>query len=108
VQNVRNNRIFGFISELKNPCAGSTGCGPSGLRSTVDWPPSPTGGAHQSSADGVRSRASPEVEEQRGGQVTVLKIWRRRCSVRALLRRGERRKRAGRGAVKLGGGAHLL
>jgi hypothetical protein len=29
---------------------------------------------------------------------------RRWCSVRALLKRGERRKEAGRGAVKLGGG----
>jgi hypothetical protein len=57
---------------------------------------------------GVRSRASPEVEEQRGGQATAVKIQWRRCSVRALLRRGERGKEAGRGAVKLGGGARLL
>jgi hypothetical protein len=57
---------------------------------------------------GVRSKASPEVEEQRGGRVTVVKVRRRRCSVRALLRRGERGKEAGRGAVKLGGGARLL
>jgi hypothetical protein len=57
---------------------------------------------------GVRSSASPDVEEQRGGWATAAKVRRRRCSVRALLRRGERRKEAGRGAVKLGGGAHLL
>jgi hypothetical protein len=57
---------------------------------------------------GVRSRASPEVEEQRGGRATTVKIRRRWCSVRALLKRGERRKGAGRGAVKLGGGARLL
>jgi hypothetical protein len=56
----------------------------------------------------VRSRASPEVEEQRGGRATAVKVRRRRCSVRALLRRGERGKEAGRGAVKLRGGAHLL
>jgi hypothetical protein len=35
--------------------------------------------------------------------VTVAKVRRCRCSVRALLRRGERGKEAGRGAVKLGG-----
>jgi hypothetical protein len=50
---------------------------------------------------GVRSRASPEAEEQRGGWAMAVKIQRRRCSVRALLRRGERGKEAGRGAVKL-------
>jgi hypothetical protein len=32
-----------------------------------------------------------------------MKAQRRRCSVRGLLRRGERGKEAGRGAVKLGG-----
>jgi hypothetical protein len=57
---------------------------------------------------GVRSRASPEVEEQRGGRATTVKVRRRRYSVRAPLRRGERGKEVGRGAVKLGGGAHLL
>jgi hypothetical protein len=40
--------------------------------------------------------------------VMAVKIRRRRCSVRALLKHGERRKGAGRGAVKLGGGARLL
>jgi hypothetical protein len=50
---------------------------------------------------GVRSSASPDVEEQRGGRATAVKIRRRQCSVRALLKRGERRKGAGRGAVKL-------
>jgi hypothetical protein len=34
----------------------------------------------------------------------AVKIRQRRCSVRALLKRGERRKEAGRGVVKLGGG----
>jgi hypothetical protein len=38
----------------------------------------------------------------------TVKARRRRCSVRGLLRRGERGKEAGRGAVKLGGGARLL
>jgi hypothetical protein len=45
---------------------------------------------------GVRSRASPEVEEQRGGRATAVKVWRCRCSVRALLRRVERGKKRGR------------
>jgi hypothetical protein len=57
---------------------------------------------------GVPSGASPEVEEQRGGRATAVKFRRRRSSVRALLKRGERRKGAGRGAVKLRGGARLL
>jgi hypothetical protein len=56
----------------------------------------------------VRSRASPEMEEQRGGRATAVKIRRYRCSARALLRHGERGKEARRGAVKLGGGARLL
>jgi hypothetical protein len=34
----------------------------------------------------------------------AVKVRRRRCSVRVLLRRGERGIAAGRGAVKLGGG----
>jgi hypothetical protein len=57
---------------------------------------------------GVRSGASPEVEDQRGGRATMVKIQRRQCSVRALLTRGERGKEAGRGAVKLRGGGCLL
>jgi hypothetical protein len=48
---------------------------------------------------GVRSRASPEVEEQRGGRATAVKVQWHRCSVRVLLRRGERGKEVGRGAV---------
>jgi hypothetical protein len=38
----------------------------------------------------------------------VVKVRRHRCSVRGLLKHGEREKGAGRGAVKLGGGACLL
>jgi hypothetical protein len=38
----------------------------------------------------------------------AVKARRRRCSVRGLLKRGERGKEAGRGAVKLGEGARLL
>jgi hypothetical protein len=85
------------------------GRGPPGLRSTVDRPPLPTGGAHRSSAYGapipdglprlhgkdeelakVRFRASPKTEERRGGRATAVKkrrLWR---SVRAMLKRGER------------------
>jgi hypothetical protein len=45
-------RNFGFIFELIIPWARSTSRGPLGLRSTMDWPPSPTGGAHWRSTDG--------------------------------------------------------
>jgi hypothetical protein len=38
----------------------------------------------------------------------VVKVRRCRCSVRGLLRHGERGKGVGRGAVKLGGGARFL
>jgi hypothetical protein len=57
---------------------------------------------------GRSARASPGLERRRGGWATVVKAQRRRCSVRGLLRRGERGKEVGRGAVKLGGNAHLL
>jgi hypothetical protein len=53
-------------------------------------------------------RASLEVEERRGGRVTAVPNRRRRRSVRAMLKRGEKRREAGRGAVKPGGGARLL
>jgi hypothetical protein len=56
----------------------------------------------------VRSRASPEVEERRGGRATTLPNRRRRRLVRAMLKRGEKRREVGRGAVKPGGGARLL
>jgi hypothetical protein len=38
----------------------------------------------------------------------AVKARQHRCSVRGLLRHGERGNEAGRGAVKLGGGARLL
>jgi hypothetical protein len=56
----------------------------------------------------VRSRASPEVEGRRGGRVTVVQNRRWRRSVEAMLERGEKRREAGRCAVKPGGGARLL
>jgi hypothetical protein len=56
----------------------------------------------------VRSRASPKVEERRGGRATAVPNWRRWRSVRAMLKRGDKRREAGRGAVKPGGGARLL
>jgi hypothetical protein len=56
----------------------------------------------------VRSRASPKVEEQHGGRVTAVpNRWRRR-SARTMLKRGEKRREVGRGAVKPGRGARLL
>jgi hypothetical protein len=56
----------------------------------------------------VRSRASPETEEQRGDRETAVKTRRWRRSVRAMLKRGEKRREAWRGAVKPGGAACLL
>jgi hypothetical protein len=56
----------------------------------------------------VRSRASPEVEERRGGRATAVPNQRQRRSMRAMLKRGEKRREAGRGAVKPRGGARLL
>jgi hypothetical protein len=56
----------------------------------------------------VRSRASPETEERRGDRATVVKTRRQRRSVRAMLKRGEKRREVWRGAVKPGGGARLL
>jgi hypothetical protein len=56
----------------------------------------------------VRSRASPEVEERRGGQATAVQNRRRWRSVRAMLKHGEKRREVGRGAVKPEGGARLL
>jgi hypothetical protein len=82
-----------------------TGALPTGLP-VHESPPGPLGKNEE--LVGVRSRASPEVEEQRGGRATAVKVRRRRCSVRALLRHGEKGKEVGRGVVKLGGGARLL
>jgi hypothetical protein len=56
----------------------------------------------------VRSRASPKVEGRRGGQATAVQNRRRRRLVEAMLERGEKRREAGRDAVKSGGGARLL
>jgi hypothetical protein len=51
----------------------------------------------------VRSRASPEVEERRGGRATAVL-----GESDAQARREEKRRETGRGAVKPGGGARLL
>jgi hypothetical protein len=50
----------------------------------------------------VRSRASPEVEKRRGGRATAVPNRQRRRSVREMLKHGEKRREAGRGAVKPG------
>jgi hypothetical protein len=55
---------------------------------------SPAGAQQREERTGSLARASPGLG------------W-CRCSMRGLLRRGERGKEAGRGAVKLGGGARL-
>jgi hypothetical protein len=69
---------------------------------------SPAGAQKREERTGSSARASPMLERRRGGQATAVKARQRRCSVRGLLRRGERGKEAGKGAVKLGGGARLL
>jgi hypothetical protein len=103
----------------------SVHCAPTAAR--IEWGPGrcsaltgarpPAAPVRQSSPTGVQqreertessSRASPGLGRHRGGRATVVKVRRRRCSVRGLLRRGESEKGAGRGTVKLDGGAHLL
>jgi hypothetical protein len=69
---------------------------------------SPAGAQQREERTGSSARASPGLGRRRGGRATVVKARWCRCSVRGLLRRGERGKEAGRGAVKLGGGAQLL
>jgi hypothetical protein len=69
---------------------------------------SPAGAQQREELTGSSARASPGLKRRRGGRATAVKAQRHRCSVRGLLRRGERGKEAGRGAVKLGGGARLL
>jgi hypothetical protein len=69
---------------------------------------SPAGAQQREERTGSLARASLGLGRRRGGRVTAVKARRHRCSVRGLLRRGERGKEAGRGAVKLGGGARLL
>jgi hypothetical protein len=68
-----------------------------------------TAGAQQrEERTGSSSGASLGLGQRRGGRATAVKAQLRRCSVRGLLRCGERGKGAGRGAVNLGGGARLL
>jgi hypothetical protein len=91
--------------------------GGGGARRRADWssasgrsgaPKLTGGGATERGAHGSSARASLGLGRRRGGRATAVKAQRHRCSVRVLLRRGERGKEAGRGAVKLGGGARLL
>jgi hypothetical protein len=69
---------------------------------------SPAGAQQREERIESSSRASPGLGWCWRGLAMVVKVRRCRCSVRGLLRRGERGKGAGRGAVKLGGGACLL
>jgi hypothetical protein len=69
---------------------------------------SPVGAQHREERTGSSARASPGLGWRRGGRATTVKAQRCWCSVRGLLRCGESGKEAGRGAVKLGGGARLL
>jgi hypothetical protein len=52
---------------------------------------------------GVQFRVTPEMERRRGDRATVVKRRRWWCSVRAMLKHGERGRRAGGGAVEDGG-----
>jgi hypothetical protein len=69
---------------------------------------SPAGAQQREERTGSSARASSGLGRHRGGRATAVKARRRQCSVRGLLRHGERGKEAGRGVVKLGGGARLL
>jgi hypothetical protein len=69
---------------------------------------SPTGVQQREEHMRSSARASSGLGRRRGGWVMAVKARRRWCSMRGLLRRGERAKEAGRGAIKLGGGTHLL
>jgi hypothetical protein len=69
---------------------------------------SPAGAQQREERTGSSARASSGLERHRGGRATAVKARRHQCSVRGLLRHGERGKEAGRGALKFGGGARLL
>jgi hypothetical protein len=69
---------------------------------------SPAGAQQREEHTTSSARASPGLRRHQGGPATAVKVRWRRCSVSVLLRRGERGKEAGRGVVKLGGGARLL
>jgi hypothetical protein len=69
---------------------------------------SPAGAQQREERTGSSARASLGLGRRRGGRAMAVKARQRRCSVRGLLRHGERGNEAGRGAVKLGGGARLL
>jgi hypothetical protein len=56
---------------------------------------SPAGVQQREERTGSSSRASPGLGRCRGGRATVVKVWQHRCSVRGLLRCGERGKRRG-------------
>jgi hypothetical protein len=67
-------------------------------RSGALGPPCTDGGVDRGGAGAGRranrssARDSPGLERHRGGRATAVKARRRRCSVRGLLRRGERGK----------------
>jgi hypothetical protein len=69
---------------------------------------SPAGAQQREERTGSSAGASSGLRRCRGGRATAVKARRHQCSVRVLLRRGERGKEVGRGVVKLGEGAHLL
>jgi hypothetical protein len=65
------------------------------LAATSEHGSSPVGAQQREGDTGIPARASPGRAQQCSGRATVVKKWRRRCSVRAALRRGEKRRRAG-------------
>jgi hypothetical protein len=82
------------------PAEGLTGARPSGL-SGARW--LTDDGAMESGARGRPSRTSPWRGWRCGDRATATKKRRWWCSVRVVLGRGKKRKRAGGGAVEDGG-----
>jgi hypothetical protein len=89
-------------------------------RSTVDQPPWPAtelDGARSSGRSWARWPAGggatgrgvhgESISGLTGARATTVKKWWRRRSVRAVLERGEKRRRVGRGAVENGGALPL-
>jgi hypothetical protein len=56
---------------------------------------SPAGAQQREERTGSSARASPGLGQRRGGWAMAMKAQRRRCSVRGLLKRGEREKKRG-------------
>jgi hypothetical protein len=74
---------------------GGGGSSELGLAATSEHGSSRVEAQQREGDTGIPARASPGRAQQCGGRVTVVKKRQRRRSVRAALRRGEKRRRAG-------------